>query len=105
MRNKTAYLAAILSFLLLMPAQSQGKEGKFGSALSVGAKRSYNNIFVPYEFNGGDYGLLLEWRLPSSALWLSDAKLHLFTLFYTFRNHTPQSGPVPERVMDRFHLL
>lgn len=77
MRNKTAYLAAILSFLLLVPAQSQGKEGKFGSALSVGAKRSYNNIFVPYEFNGGDYGLLLEWRLPSSALWLSDAKLSL----------------------------
>ncbi|MDR0565650.1 MAG: hypothetical protein LBG47_01210 [Prevotellaceae bacterium] len=77
MKNKTPYLSAILSLLLLVPAQSRGGEGKFGSALSVGAKQNYNNMLVPYEFNGGDYGLLLEWRLPSSASWLSDVRFSM----------------------------
>jgi hypothetical protein len=79
MRNKIMCLTAILS-VLLAPAQSQGKEGKegkFSSAVGVGAKRNYNNMLIPYEFSGGDYGLLLEWRAPDSGVWLSDTRFSL----------------------------
>ena len=70
----------ILTSFLSGYSQTAGGKGKFFSGVDVGYVQIYNNMLLPYEFSGSNYGINLEWQIFNSPKWLSRA---YFSIDYT----------------------
>ena len=70
----------ILTSFLSGHSQTAGGKGKFFSGVDVGYVQIYNNMLLPYEFSGSNYGINLEWQIFNSPKWLS---LAYFSIDYT----------------------
>ena len=56
----------ILTSFLSGYSQTAGGKGKFFSGVDVGYVQMYNNMLLPYEFSGSNYGINLEWQIFNS---------------------------------------